>query len=367
MRDTEAGERTADDIIATTGNAGVHVAPPRPRRPGVDRRVRRRLGRPAAHPRQQRRRDGAARAAAHARGLGAAVRDQPPRPLRARRSACTTRSPPPATRASSSRQLERRTGARRSSSTTSTSSTAPYEPWPAYGQSKTANVLFAVEATSRWAADGITANALMPGRDPHQPAALRRTTGDARGAGRSRARGPPSGRRTEQGAATSVLLATSPQLEGIGGRYFEDCNEAAVDDGDRPVRGVRSYALDPEVGRAASGTSRCSCSRPRSAPRGCRPQAGMATPARLDSAGPLRRGSGVRVSPSSPGRHPRACLTRLLSGTGQTATRPRCGGAARARPAGTDRCRTPRPRPPAPACPPRSRARRRRRPRGRDR
>jgi NAD(P)-dependent dehydrogenase (short-subunit alcohol dehydrogenase family) len=39
----------------------------------------------------------------------------------------------------------------------------PYEPWLAYGQSKTANVLFAVGATARWAGDGITANALMPG------------------------------------------------------------------------------------------------------------------------------------------------------------------------------------------------------------
>ncbi|MBO0850573.1 MAG: SDR family NAD(P)-dependent oxidoreductase, partial [Pseudonocardia sp.] len=38
-----------------------------------------------------------------------------------------------------------------------------YDPWLAYGQSKTANVLFAVEATKRWAADGIRANALMPG------------------------------------------------------------------------------------------------------------------------------------------------------------------------------------------------------------
>ncbi|MDX8035764.1 hypothetical protein SK803_36670 [Lentzea sp. BCCO 10_0856] len=38
-----------------------------------------------------------------------------------------------------------------------------YDPWLAYGQSKTANVLFAVEATRRWANDGITANAVMPG------------------------------------------------------------------------------------------------------------------------------------------------------------------------------------------------------------
>ena len=46
-----------------------------------------------------------------------------------------------------------------------------------------------------------------------------------------------------------MLVATSPLLEGIGGRYFEDCNEAAVDDSDRPRPGVRSYALDPEAAK----------------------------------------------------------------------------------------------------------------------
>jgi hypothetical protein len=52
----------------------------------------------------------------------------------------------------------------------------------------------------------------------------------------------------EQGAATSVLLATSPQLEGIGGRYFEDCNEAPVIHrrGEAGLGGVAPYALDPE-------------------------------------------------------------------------------------------------------------------------
>ena len=51
----------------------------------------------------------------------------------------------------------------------------------------------------------------------------------------------------EQGAATSVLLAVSPQLEGVGGRYFEDCNEAAVlepgQEGGAEA-GVAAYALD---------------------------------------------------------------------------------------------------------------------------
>ena len=57
--------------------------------------------------------------------------------------------------------------------------------------------------------------------------------------------GGPSWKTPEQGAATSVLVATSPLLDGIGGRYFEDCNEAGLNQpGSR--RGVAAYALDPE-------------------------------------------------------------------------------------------------------------------------
>jgi NAD(P)-dependent dehydrogenase (short-subunit alcohol dehydrogenase family) len=92
----------------------------------------------------------------------------------------------------------------------------PYDPWLAYGQSKTANVLFAVEATRRWAGDGITANALMPGAIYTN---LQRHTG-GRGNGRVPAELIKS---VEQGAATSVLLAVSPLLDGVGGRYFVDC------------------------------------------------------------------------------------------------------------------------------------------------
>jgi len=50
----------------------------------------------------------------------------------------------------------------------------------------------------------------------------------------------------EQGAATSVLLATSPLVEGIGGRYFDDCNEA-LPSVPGEARGVAAYALDPEA------------------------------------------------------------------------------------------------------------------------
>ena len=120
-----------------------------------------------------------------------------------------------------------------------------YEPWAAYGQSKSANVLFAVEASRRWAEDGIVANALMPGGimtnlqrhvDPERMAQMRKASG-----GKIRFKTP------EQGAATSVLLAASPLVEGVGGRYFEDCNEGEVVER-RPepgVAGVAPYALDP--------------------------------------------------------------------------------------------------------------------------
>ncbi|MDX3263420.1 SDR family NAD(P)-dependent oxidoreductase [Streptomyces sp. NPDC093228] len=125
-----------------------------------------------------------------------------------------------------------------------------YDPWLAYGQSKTANVLFAVEATRRWAADNITANALMPGAVHTN---LQRHTG-GRGSGRVPAHLIKT---VEQGAATSVLLATSPLLEGVGGRYFADCNESeVVDRRSGTLDGVARYAVDPDNGRRLWALSR---------------------------------------------------------------------------------------------------------------
>jgi NAD(P)-dependent dehydrogenase (short-subunit alcohol dehydrogenase family) len=120
----------------------------------------------------------------------------------------------------------------------------PYDPWLAYGQSKTANVLFAVEADNRWAAEGITVNALNPGRIPGTN--LVRHIGDVQNAPASFEPGSTavSWKKVEQGAATSVLLAASPLVDGIGGRYFEDCQVAEPHQpGVR--RGVAAYALDP--------------------------------------------------------------------------------------------------------------------------
>ncbi|WP_328911810.1 MULTISPECIES: SDR family NAD(P)-dependent oxidoreductase [unclassified Streptomyces] len=122
----------------------------------------------------------------------------------------------------------------------------PYDPWLAYGQSKTANVLFAVEASRRWASDGITVNALMPGAirtnlqrhvDEAELERMRARVGGEKG---------PGWKTVQQGAATSVLVAASPLLDAVGGRYFEDCQEAEENKpGTR--RGVAPYALDPEA------------------------------------------------------------------------------------------------------------------------
>ena len=120
----------------------------------------------------------------------------------------------------------------------------PYDPWLAYGQSKTAIVLFAVEATRRWAADGITANAVMPGGirtnlQQHQSGPEWQAIADNY-----------DWKTVEEGAATSVFVATSPVLDGIGGRYFENCQEAPVVDpeiGQERQLGVAAYALDPQT------------------------------------------------------------------------------------------------------------------------
>jgi hypothetical protein len=123
-----------------------------------------------------------------------------------------------------------------------------YDPFGAYGQSKTANVLFAVEASRRWAIDGIIANAVHPGGIA---TGLQRHVGGEQYMRRAAERFRQAGSRLKtpaQGAATSVLVATSPHLDGIGGRYFEDCNLAPVIQrrGDAGLGGVACYALDED-------------------------------------------------------------------------------------------------------------------------
>ncbi|MFJ5985450.1 SDR family NAD(P)-dependent oxidoreductase [Lentzea sp. NPDC092896] len=121
-----------------------------------------------------------------------------------------------------------------------------YDPWKAYGQSKTANVLFGVEAGRRWAADGITMNALMPGGI--LTALQRHITPEALQE-RIKLRGgdkPLQLKTPEQGAATTLVLAVSPLVQGRSGLYFEDCNEA-VPNTEGMTNGLAAYAADPEA------------------------------------------------------------------------------------------------------------------------
>ncbi|WP_406350498.1 SDR family NAD(P)-dependent oxidoreductase [Streptomyces sp. NBC_00658] len=123
----------------------------------------------------------------------------------------------------------------------------PYDPWTSYGQSKTANALFAVGAAERWADDGITANALMPGNVADTSLARHMDMEQVAAFLASGELALPPGKTVEQGAATSVLLAASLTVEGVTGRYFEDCAEAKpVAERAGAVAGVAPYALDRE-------------------------------------------------------------------------------------------------------------------------
>ncbi|MEV4177956.1 SDR family NAD(P)-dependent oxidoreductase [Nonomuraea sp. NPDC049709] len=126
----------------------------------------------------------------------------------------------------------------------------PYEPWAAYGQSKTADVLLAVGAARRWAADGITANALEPGYihtnlQRHVDEATMRAMGAMDDEGNLLT--PDFFKAPEQGASTSVLLAASPLLDGVTGRYFSNDNQEAevVPGGPDATSGVAAWSVDP--------------------------------------------------------------------------------------------------------------------------
>jgi NAD(P)-dependent dehydrogenase (short-subunit alcohol dehydrogenase family) len=120
----------------------------------------------------------------------------------------------------------------------------PYDKMIAYGQSKTANVLFAVEADRRYHQDGIRAYAVHPGAildtdlaRHYDPEELKSVVERARRIG--------SFKNIEQGAATTLWCASSPQLHDIGGVYCENCDIAPIKtDGDD---GVRPHAVDASM------------------------------------------------------------------------------------------------------------------------
>lgn len=123
-----------------------------------------------------------------------------------------------------------------------------YDPQIAYAQSKTANSLFAVEATRRWAADGIFANAVNPGG---VATGLQRnfTPAQRKSLAEAEAAGVFTYKTVEQGAATSVVAAVAPQFARTGGHYLDDGREAypVPDDAElaEHPHGVKAWALDP--------------------------------------------------------------------------------------------------------------------------
>ena len=123
-----------------------------------------------------------------------------------------------------------------------------YNNWLAYGQSKTANVLFAVGLNRRLASRGISVNAVHPG--VIMTNLSRHMTAEDMEFLQERARKSGLGemrmKSVEAGAATSVYTATAVELSGIGGRYLEDCGLTEINDSADSPEGVRSYAVDPE-------------------------------------------------------------------------------------------------------------------------
>lgn len=137
----------------------------------------------------------------------------------------------------------------------------PYDPWSAYGQSKTANILFAVALDERGAAHGVRAFAVHPGGivgtnlARHLPADAFKDIGVMDAAGKPII-DPSRGLKTvEQGAATQVWCATSPRLDGMGGVYCENVEVSPLRQGDATFdvgrslgeTGVWPYAVDRDA------------------------------------------------------------------------------------------------------------------------
>ncbi|WP_088226758.1 oxidoreductase [Desulfosporosinus sp. FKB] len=132
-----------------------------------------------------------------------------------------------------------------------------YEKWRAYAQSKTANILFALELDKRGRNFDIRAFSVHPGLVPYTGLGRDLTEAelgpkpikDEQGQVVSNENNAQF-KTVEQGAATSVWCATSNQLDGMGGVYCEDCDISTAESADSlSATGVRPWAIDPESAR----------------------------------------------------------------------------------------------------------------------
>jgi NAD(P)-dependent dehydrogenase (short-subunit alcohol dehydrogenase family) len=127
----------------------------------------------------------------------------------------------------------------------------PYQKWPAYGQAKTANSLFAVELDRRGQVHGVRAFAVHPGGimtelQRHLPKEEMIAFGWIDDTGKIHERF----KTVEQGAATETWAATSPQLNGKGGLYCEDCDIAQLTQpGTSRTSGVDPHAVDADAAK----------------------------------------------------------------------------------------------------------------------
>ncbi|GLQ87293.1 SDR family NAD(P)-dependent oxidoreductase [Dyella flagellata] len=134
----------------------------------------------------------------------------------------------------------------------------PYTEFEAYGRSKTANILFAVEFDRRHQQHGIRATAVHPGGIRTEltrhmdEAALQKRVDEVNV--QNKAAGQPlfQWKTVEQGAATTVWAAVVADADAVGGRYCEDCHVAEVvrQESGLMSAGVRPYALDAERAKA---------------------------------------------------------------------------------------------------------------------
>ncbi|MEO8812185.1 MAG: SDR family NAD(P)-dependent oxidoreductase [Caulobacteraceae bacterium] len=129
-----------------------------------------------------------------------------------------------------------------------------YTPFGAYGRSKSANALFAVEFDRRHKARGVRAAAVHPGGIQTELGRHLTAEAIAQLVAAAAAAGDGGGgfrwKTIPQGAATSVWAGVVAPAETVGGRYCEDCHVAEASDDPAARTGVRAYVLDPEHARA---------------------------------------------------------------------------------------------------------------------
>lgn len=132
----------------------------------------------------------------------------------------------------------------------------PYTEFGAYGRSKTANILFAVEFDRRHKGEGVRATAVHPGGiqtelGRHMTPELRDQMIKSIDEGNKAANLPPFQWKTiPQGAATTVWSGFVASADDVGGKYCEDCHVAEIIDNPAARGGVRPYALNPERAKA---------------------------------------------------------------------------------------------------------------------